>query len=148
MRKIVAAFAVLILLIYGCATTSTGKKESKEALAAKAQKIEKILNNIPVYPTLNYDVAESFVYESDGVNAAVIVLKGKGRLSDVVSFYKENMPKFGWDLVSMFVYNNKGSMIFDSMESSCQIEIDQQAFNNVKVIIRTGTKSTASAVTK
>ena len=148
MKKAVVILAIFFTIIYGCTTTSTSKKEAKVASAAKAHKIERILNNIPVYPTLNYDVAKSFVYESDNINAAVIVLKGKGRLSDVVSFYKENMSKFGWDLVSMFVYNNKANMIFDSMDSSCQIEIDQEAFNNVKVVIRTGTKSSATTVTK
>ncbi len=139
--KRLAIIFITVALTLSCTTISSKRTKTVSPAQTTVQKIEKILNNIPVYPTLSYDTQDSFVYESVSVNAAVIVLKGKGKLNDVVSFYKENMPKYGWQLLSMFVYDNKATMLFDSMESSCAIEITQEAFNNIKVTIKTGTKT-------
>ncbi|NPA14916.1 MAG: hypothetical protein GXO44_00020 [Deferribacteres bacterium] len=135
------AIAVMsALLIVSCSTLKTQEKTAPPAQTT-IQKIERIMNNIPVYPNLHYDTQNSFVYESIAVNAAIIVLKGKAKLNDVVSFYKENMPKYGWQLLSMFVHDNHATMVFDSMESSCTIDIKQESFNNIVVTIKTGTKA-------
>ena len=139
MKKMVPIL-ISTILVLSCSTIKTQKKTAPPAQTS-IQKIERIMNNIPVYPNLHYDTQNSFVYESISVNAAIIVLKGKAKLNDVVSFYKENMPKYGWQLLFMFVYDNKATMMFDSMESSCSIEIEQEAFNNIVVTIKTGTKT-------
>lgn len=137
MKKLCIILALGLLV--GCTATTT-KTTKGTASRTKIVRIKKILTNIPLFPGLEYDTEHSFVYESGNIKAAVVTLEGEARLKDVVDFYKAKMVEEGWEPVSIFVYENRASMLFDSLDSSCNIEV-QSNNSHVTVTIKVGSKS-------
>ncbi|BAT71778.1 conserved hypothetical protein [Thermosulfidibacter takaii ABI70S6] len=137
MRRLIS-FLIIFLLAIGCATTQ--HKTTTKKNTPKIVQIQKVLENIPIFPGAKFDLDNTFIYESGTIKAAVITLEGSGNLKDAVDFYKRKMLEEGWELVSSFIYQQKASLFFDSPASSCNIEIEQD-YGKLTIIIRTGTKA-------
>ncbi len=136
MKRLFLLLLVAAVAVSGCnMTTTTVKKRTKIV------RIQKVFSNIPLYPNLSYDASKSFVYESGNIKAAVIALSGSANFKDVVDFYKTKMVESGWELVSLFIYQDKANLFFDSVDSTCNVEVKKTGASSVDVMIRVGSKA-------
>ncbi len=135
MRRI-ALFGICFLLLTAC----HGVTQKPHKTKVKIVQVKKVLQNIPVFPGAQVDLDNTFIYEAGNIRAAVITFKASGKIKDAVEFYKRKMVEEGWNLVSSFLYQQKASMFFDSPDSTCSIEIEQN-YGALTITVRTGTKS-------
>lgn len=136
-------FLILLLTVTlaGCASLSGKKGGTQTAKKKRQEVIHKLANNIPLYPKFKYVPDKSFFFESNGVKAGVMVFEGKGRVGDLVNFYKKEMPGYGWTLVSSYQYGKEALIDFSAPDKTCQISIEEKPFKTV-LTIRTGTRET------
>ena len=139
MRGAKVLTAVLVVtLTMGCASLSRNKKVPKE-VNKKVNVVQRLANNIPLYPKFKYQPDKSFFFESNGVKAGVMVFQGRAKVGDMVNFYKQEMPGYGWTLVSAYQYGNQALLDFTTPDKTCQISVEEKPFNTL-LTIRTGTK--------
>jgi len=136
--KVLMAAVLMVALTMGCASLSKNKETTKE-VKKKANVVQRLANNIPLYPKFKYLPDKSFFFESNGVKAGVMVFQGKAKVGDMVNFYKQEMPSYGWTLVSVYQYGNQALLDFTAPEKTCQISVEEKPFNTI-LTIRTGTK--------
>jgi len=131
---------VCLALTVGCAGLSN-KKSTSPTVSAKEKRsiIQRLANDIPLYPKFEYQPDKSFFYESNGVKAGVMVFEGKAKVGELVKFYKNEMPAYGWNLESAYEYGKNALLDFETPEKNCQISIHEETFKTI-LIIRTGTK--------
>jgi len=140
--KISKSLLVLLLItaLTGCASLRGNKGGPSTAQKKKMEAIQKLANNIPLYPKFKYIPDKSFFFESNGVKAGVMVFEGKGRVGDLVKFYQREMPLQGWSMVSSYQYGKEALLDFSAPDKTCQISIEEQPFKTV-LVIRTGTRA-------
>ncbi len=132
------AVAMAVVLMAGCATLS--RKKAAKTPKKEANAVQRLANNIPLYPKFTYQPDKSFFFESNGVKAGVLVFEGKAKVGDMVNFYKQQMPTYGWTLVSSYQYGDEALLDFNAPNKTCQISIDKKPFSTI-LTIRTGTKA-------
>jgi len=93
-------------------------------------------DDISVPSELTLDRQESFVYETPGVKAGILVLKGRVDVSSLVSFFTESMPRHNWTFANSFKYKSY-ILNFYKKDKSCLISIYDKLFTTV-VEIRVG----------
>ena len=83
--------AVTIPLI-GCATVPW--KESQERPATHYQ-----FEGVPIHSDLKVDINQSFIFEIKGRKGGIIVYHGSKPVSEILEFFKAEMPKHAWRLM-------------------------------------------------
>ncbi len=133
-------FLVLFLAIAvtGCASLK-GNTEKTTTTQKKAEVVQRLANNIPLYDKFKYVQDKSFFFQSNGVKAGVMFFEGKGHVGDLVRFYQTEMPKYGWTMVSSYQYGKNALLDFTAPDKTCQISIEEEPFKTI-LIIRTGTR--------
>ena len=134
----------LIAFMLGCVTTTGNKKATAEKPTANKKTLKSLANNIPLYPNFKYDQDKSFFFESRGVKAGVMVFEGKSPTGKIANFYKQEMPNYGWSMVSSYQYGKEALLDFSAPDKTCQISVQEKPFNSV-LVIRTGTRTVEPA---
>ena len=49
---------------------------------------------------------ESFIYETGAIKTGLLVYEGQGEMEKLAGFFKEQMPKYQWRLMSNFELHN------------------------------------------
>jgi hypothetical protein len=63
-------------------------------------------DDIPIPEGMILARKESFVYETRDIKTGLLVYEGKGEMERFVLFFKQQMPKYKWRLISNFeIYN-------------------------------------------
>ncbi|MFB3883942.1 MAG: hypothetical protein ACE144_01865 [Thermodesulfobacteriota bacterium] len=101
---------VIVLLcvgVYGCKnllpsrTTRQQEPESKQANLTSYR-----FEDIPLPPGMTLNRKESFLYETRATKAGLLVYEGKGEMEKLSNFFKQEMPKNEWRLMSNFELQN------------------------------------------
>jgi len=97
---------LLLFFAVGCAsltksTKTTDTKDEKKKAASLSTSVSEF-EDVKIPPEMELDRSESMVYESFNLRMGVLYYSGKTELSETVEFFKENMPKQGWDLLNSF----------------------------------------------
>ncbi len=136
---------VLCLIGVGCSTTIKQRQQGQPAEGAAgevtpaAEETGKYyFDDVRVPEELNYDSAKSFVYETPGFKAGVLVFS-KWRLDvpSLIEYFKYNMEKDNWKLVNSF----KGKESFFNYSKptrTCTIKIFEKWYGTTVVEIRVG----------
>lgn len=130
---------LLTLALVGCAALKSNQKGPSATTPKKAEVVQKLANNIPLYDKFKYQQDKSFFFESNGVKAGVMVFEGKAHVSDIVKFYQSEMPSYGWTMVSSYQYGKSALLDFSAPDKTCQISVEEEPFKTI-LIIRTGTR--------
>lgn len=120
---------------FSCSTfqkdTSTSKPVEEKAQPLKAKgPLAKYYDfeDILIPEEMKLDKERSFVYESPGLKAGILVFSGRVEVTSLVQFFKENMAKDNWKLLNSFKY--KGYMMnFQKPDKSCMISIVDGTFS-------------------
>lgn len=126
------------LALFGCVTaTTSGKNTSKESAPLEPQAALRFLD-VPIplgFKALN---EKSYSFETSGVRVGVLKYQGKANPDLVVSFYKEQMPMYNWNLLNIIEYGNR-LLNFDRENETCVIELAIQG-SSVTITISLGPK--------
>ena len=140
MRKQIMRTVVLAGVIIGIAACNTMQQQpAQKQPVPPPPKIVELINGIPIYPGFSYEESKSFVYESSAVKAGVLVFSGKATMSQLVEFYREKMPEYGWKMVSFFQHDQDSFLNYDAPDRTCQLTLHVGDFSST-ITIRTGSK--------
>ena len=131
-------YAVILILmtavvfsVGGC--TSLSKKddkatapESETSTGVPAQYYD--FGDVLVPKELKVDKKSSFIYQTSGFSAGVLVLKGRIETSSLISFFQTNMAKDNWNIISSFK-SGRTMLLFQKTHRWCVINITDEAFN-------------------
>jgi hypothetical protein len=93
--------------------------------------------DIPLPPGMTLNRKESFVYETKNTRTGLLIYEGKGEIEQLARFFKEQMPKHQWRLVSNFELQNV-MLTFIKEGWSSVIYIVPQDGENKRIEIRVG----------
>ncbi len=104
---------VIVLLIagvYGCKsikyllpyrTVRDREPEVKQPIATSYR-----FEDIPLPPGMTLNRKESFLYETRATKTGLLLYEGRGEMEKLSNFFKQQMPKYQWRLVSNFELHN------------------------------------------
>jgi len=131
--RVVSGILVLLLVIMisaGCTrmaklVSSKGPKieanKETEALGVLYYDFEDIL--VPL--ELKIDKKRSFIIHTPGFSAGVLVLTGQVETDSLVRFFKDNMAKDSWRILSFFK-SSRTIMFFEKADRRCIINITKK----------------------
>ncbi len=136
--RTLAAVSVALILA-GCPAALTPKK-STEPLAPQYR-----FEDVPVHPKLKIDSGESFIFETRSLKAGILVYHGGESVTEVVEFFKAEMPKHAWRLINAIEAKGIVSMNFDKEGWSALIRVSRSTLTT-DVEITIGPKDAAAPV--
>ncbi|MBI9083832.1 MAG: hypothetical protein JEZ11_09565 [Desulfobacterales bacterium] len=127
----VVVLAVLMLMTTGCASlTQKGSGGSGPPTAAKDQGPVPLyydFGDVLVPSELKIDKGASFVFQTPGLSAGVLAMRGRVEISSLIAFFESNMAKDNWRLVSSFK-SPRTIMMFQKENRWCVINITDSNF--------------------
>ncbi|MDP2941761.1 MAG: hypothetical protein Q8N85_05900 [Candidatus Omnitrophota bacterium] len=119
---IIALLGYWVIGLSGC--VSTVKKEEGSAKAPALLEPSNIskFTDVPVPSRFKFLEADSYSFESAGIRVGFLRYRGKANAEQVVSFYREQMPMYNWNLLNVVEYGDR-LMNFDREAETCIITI-------------------------
>ena len=120
----VGLIVVMLMVAGGCASN----KKDKTATAPSAQSSSGVpalyydFGDVLVPKELKVDKKSSFIYQTEGFSAGVLVLKGRIDSSSLITFFDRNMAKDNWQWVSGFK-GTSSLLIFEKGNRWCVITL-------------------------
>jgi len=141
----------VVFLVGGCSSLS--KKDdkatapaSKTSSAVAAQYYD--FGDVLVPKELKVDKKSSFIYQTSGFSAGVLVLKGRIETSSLISFFETNMAKDNWNIISSFK-SERTMLLFQKTHRWCVMSITDQSFNTyVEIWVAPTTKGLKTGLLK
>ncbi len=134
---ILAVCAFSLFSFPGCALLQKKTKAPQGSVLLQPQAILKF-SDVPVPVGFKLLAQNSFAFESAGVRTCVLRYRGKATPEQVISFYKEQMPMYNWDLLNIIEYGDR-LMNFDRQNETCLITLLGKG-NSVTITISLGPK--------
>jgi len=130
----ILGFMITIVFAVGGCSSLTKKDDKATAPATKTSSGVPALyydfGDVLVPKELKVDKKSSFIYQTSGFSAGVLVLKGRIETSSLISFFEANMAKDNWNIISSFK-SERTMLLFQKSHRWCVINITDQAFNTV-----------------
>ena len=136
-------YPVILLLIItigfsfsGCSSLS--KKDDKATAPASSTStavpaLYYDFGDVLVPKELKVNKKSSFIYQTGGFSAGVLVLRGRVETSSLISFFESNMVKDNWKIISSFK-SERTLLLFQKAQRWCVITITNGSYNtNVKI---------------
>ncbi len=120
-----------IISIGGC--SSLTKKDNK-ATAPSAKSASGVpalyydFGDVLVPKELKVDKKSSFIYQTEGFSAGVLVLNGRIETSSLISFFEKNMTKDNWHMISSFK-SERTMLLFQKAHRWCVMNITDERFS-------------------
>jgi len=132
----VGIMAAFFLLIAGCAGLESKKGSPAIQTASKKERgptpTYYNFGDVLIPSELKLDKESSFVFQTPGLSAGVLSLKGRVEISSLISFFENNMAKDNWSLVSSFK-SPRTIMLFKKENRWCVIIITEDYYAHVEV---------------
>jgi len=123
--------AAILILISSCSVFSQKKETPSTPAPEKGTKAEAPLyydfGDVPVPQELKLQRDSSFIYNSGGFAAGVMVLKGRVEIRSVIDFFENNMARDNWRSVSSFK-SARTLLLFQKQNRWCVININGQDY--------------------
>ena len=130
---ILACVVAMVLAAGGCSSL-TKKDKQATAPSAEAQTRAGVaaryydFGDVLVPQELKVEKKSSFIYQTDGFSAGVLVLKGRIETSSLISFFENNMTKDNWKIISTFK-SGRTMLLFQKANRWCVMNIIDETFN-------------------
>jgi hypothetical protein len=138
----------LVLLLAGCNTAQT--KEERELKRAGTGLLEPSVmqkfQDVPVPAKFKFMEQDSYTFENSGLRVGVLKYRGKADPTQVVDFYKEQMPMYNWNLLNVVEYGQR-LLNFDRDNETCIISISSKG-NSIEIIASIGPRPQATVSKK
>ncbi len=127
-----------IIALYGCATISGRGKAATNPALLEPQAILKF-SDVPVPVGFKLIPQDSYSFEASDVRVGLLKYQGKGNIEQVVSFFKEQMVMYNWDLLNVVEYGQR-LLNFDRESETCIISLLPKG-NNIDITVAIGPKA-------
>jgi hypothetical protein len=145
-KSMIALFWVILFSVawIGCSTAVKERQPGQPAgatggVTAEEEGVGKYYFDDVVIPNeLNYKPNKSFIYETTGFKAGILVFsKWRLDVDSLIDFFNYHMEKDNWKAVNSF--RGKESMLnFSKPDKTCAIKIVEKWYGTVVVEIRVG----------
>ena len=129
---IVLGLTIVMLISIGGCSSLTKKDDQATAPTTKSSSGVPALyydfGDVLVPKELNVDKRSSFIYQTEGFSAGVLVLKGRIETNSLISFFETNMTTDNWKMISSFK-SERTMLLFQKAHRWCVINITDEAFN-------------------
>ena len=135
-RLYLTIFAFMLTIIFAVGGCSSLTRKDNQATAPSSG--EQASGGVParyydfgdvlVPKELKVDKKSSFIYQTDGFSAGVLVLKGRIETSSLISFFENNMAKDNWKAISTFK-SERTMLLFQKANRWCVMNITDETFN-------------------
>lgn len=127
-----------IIALYGCATISGRGKAATNPALLEPQAVLKF-SDVPVPVGFKLIPQDSYFFEASNVRVGLLKYQGKGNIEQVVSFFKEQMVMYNWDLLNVVEYGQR-LLNFDRESETCIISLLPKG-NNIDITVAIGPKA-------
>jgi len=131
-----SCFCVLVFL--GCAAISKKDRPHGPPALLEPQAILKF-GDVPVPVGFKLLSGNSYAFENAGLRVGVLRYQGKAEPEQVLTFYKEQMPMYNWNLLNIVEYGDR-MMNFDRDTETCIISLSPKG-KSIAITISIGPKS-------
>lgn len=141
MLKRILSFIFLMafmVTLSSCATTSQGSSKTSAPQVLEPQAVLKF-SDLPIPSGFELLDKESYSFENAGVRVAVLKYKGKANVDQIINFYKEQMPMYGWTLLNIIEYGER-LLNLEKGSELCVINLSPKG-NTINMVISLGPKS-------
>jgi len=127
----ISLFVFIFIAITGCTGSqyqkkSTAKPESNAEKEAKGETpIYYDFNDVLIPGELKLEREASFIYQTAGLTAGVLVFSGRVELSSLIDFFKNNMSKDNWQIISS-IKSERNMMLFKKEKRWCVVSIKEK----------------------
>jgi hypothetical protein len=145
-------FMIAVLFSAGSCSSLSKKNDKATAPASKTSSGVAALyydfGDVLVPKELKVDKKSSFIYQTSGFSAGVLVLKGRIETSSLISFFETNMAKDNWNIISSFK-SERTMLLFQKAHRWCVMNITDEAFNTyVEIWVAPTAKDTQTGLLK
>lgn len=120
----------------GSASTSAGVPKQLQVA------VDGRFDDIPIPAGFRLDTANSFAFQNDYTRVGLLRYAGGTKASEVVDFYKEQMPLYNWVLINVVEYD-RSLLNFEKDRQSCIITCEG-TMTKTTLSITIGPKSESS----
>ena len=120
-----------LITIFGCAETQFQTKSAEKPTPAIEEEkkgdppIYYDFNDVLIPGELKLDRDASFIYQTAGLTAGVLVFSGRVELNSLIDFFKNNMAKDNWQIVSS-IKSERNMMLFKKEKRWCVVSIKEK----------------------
>lgn len=146
--------ALAIAMIFSSGGCSSLTKKNNQATAPSSQSDSGVparyydFGDVLVPEQLKVDKKSSFIYQTEGFSAGVLVLKGRIETSSLISFFENNMTKDNWHMISSFK-SERTMLLFQKEHRWCVMSITDETFNTyVEIWVAPTTKGIQTGLLK
>jgi hypothetical protein len=127
---------VVFTVFSGCATLKEWTESNAGAEEPEAEVVQRPQTPEPVYydfddvlipVELKVDKEKSFVYQAPDFKAGILSLSGRVEIDSLITFFKNNIAKDNWRLLSAFK-SPRTILFFNKPNRSCIINITEKKF--------------------
>ena len=136
---ILALLGFCALGFLGCANLSNKNDNLSKNSSLLEPSAALKFNDVPVPAGFKLLPQNSYSFETSGVRVGVLKYQGKASPDQVISFYKEQMPLYNWNLLNIIEYGDR-LMNFDREYESCIISLSPKG-KNITITISVGPKT-------
>ena len=133
-RMWLVVLGLTIAMIFSIGGCSSLTKKDNKATAPSAKSSSGVpalyydFGDVLVPKELKVDKKSSFIYQTEGFSAGVLILKGRIETSSLISFFEKNMAKDNWQIISSFK-SERTMLLFQKAHRWCVMNITDQSFN-------------------
>jgi len=97
---------LFIVGVYGCQDLFSYRTLREREPVTQPISTSYQFEDIPLPAGMTLNQKESFLYETKATKAGLLIYEGKGEMGKLSTFFKQQMPKHEWRLVSNFELQN------------------------------------------
>ena len=153
-RLYLATLVFMIAVVFSAGGCSSLTKKDDKATAPASKTSSAVaaqyydFGDVLVPKELKVDKKSSFIYQTSGFSAGVLVLKGRIETSSLISFFETNMAKDNWNVISSFK-SERTMLLFQKTHRWCVMSITDEAFNTyVEIWVAPTTKDPQTGLLK
>ncbi|NQT90298.1 MAG: hypothetical protein HQ558_03495 [Candidatus Omnitrophica bacterium] len=122
------AVIVLAVLVAGCATGGSSTRSSRRSISSESAKTLDVamrlkFEDVPVPSGFKPVVKESFTFQNEVLRVGILKYVGRASATEVVKFYKDQMPLYNWRFLNMLEYDRR-IMNFDREDQTCIVVVE------------------------
>ena len=139
-KKLLLAIVCFLLTatLTSCSTTPGSRLEPQAVLK---------ISDVPIPTGLKPLPQQSYSFENAGVRVAVLKYQGRANIEQVISFYKEQMPMYNWNLINIIEYGQR-LLNFERENETCIITVQAAGFWNEDILVTISLGPRSQALSK
>jgi len=152
MGLVVLGLIFAIMISSGGCSSLTKKNDQVTAPSVKSSSGVPALyydfGDVLVPKELKVDKKSSFIYQTEGFSAGVLVLNGRIETSSLISFFEKNMAQDDWHMISSFK-SERTMLLFQKAHRWCVMNITDERFSTyVEIWVAPTTRDSKTGLLK